>query len=471
VAMPHHSAMNTLRWQIKDSTLARGERTLQFASLNFDVSFQEIFSTWGAGGALVLIPEELRRDLPNLLRFISEKSVARLFLPFVALQQLMEEAVSQNLMPQCLREVVTAGEQLHVTEEMVRFFGEVAGCRFQNQYGPTETHAVTFYTLEGPPSGWPALPPIGRPLDNVHVYIVDRWSNPVPVGVRGELLVGGGGVSRGYMSRPDLTAERFVASPFGRRGGERLYKTGDLARYLPDGRVEFLGRLDHQVKIRGFRVEPGEVEATLMRHPAVAEAVVVAQDVGGAGRRLVAYVVCGAGAEGGAAELRPFLKDRLPEYMIPSVYVTLDALPLNNNGKVDRRRLPPPDPSRGDAGPGYVAPRNALEEVLAGIWASVLKVERIGVHDNFFELGGHSLLVVKVISRIRDAFRVELSVREFFEAFTVAGLARTMVANEASPGQTEKAALIIQKIQAMSPEAMQLMLEKKRMRKGNHEGN
>jgi amino acid adenylation domain-containing protein len=471
VAMPHRSVMNTLQWQIKDSILAPSERTLQFASINFDVSFQEIFSTWGAGGTLVLISEELRRDLPNLLRFISEKSVARLFLPFVALQQLMEEADSQNLRPSCLREIVTAGEQLHITQEMVRFFTAVAGCKFQNQYGPTENHATSFYTLEGPPSGWPALPPIGRPLDNVQVYIVDRWLNPVPVGVHGELLIGGAGVSRSYLSRPELTAERFIANPFSSRAGERLYKTGDLARHLPDGHIEFLGRLDHQVKIRGFRVELGEVEATLIQHPAVSKAVVVAQSTGVAGARLIAYVVCAPETEGITAELRSFLKERLPEYMIPAIFITLDALPLNNNGKVDRRRLPAPESSHRETQATFTAPRNAVEEVLAGIWASVLKVEKVGVHDNFFEMGGHSLLVVKVISRVRDAFQVELSVRQFFEALTVAELARTVIANEAFPGQVEKAASIIQKIQSMSPEAMKAMLEQKRMRKGNYEGN
>jgi acyl carrier protein len=246
----------------------------------------------------------------------------------------------------------------------------------------------------------------------------------VPVGVRGELCIGGLGVSRGYLRRPSLTAERFIPDPFSDQPGARLYRTGDLARYLPDGQIEFLGRLDHQVKIRGYRVELGEIETTLSQHPEVRDAVAMVREDTPTGRRLVAYVVP-VQAESGptTSELRRYLKQKLPDHMVPSAFVSLEALPLMPNGKVDRRALPVPDTLRPDLGEASVAPRTPVEKVLAGIWAEVLALEQIGIHDDFFDLGGHSLLATQVVSRVRQSFQVELPLRRLFETPTVADLA------------------------------------------------
>jgi acyl carrier protein len=258
------------------------------------------------------------------------------------------------------------------------------------------------------------------------VYVVDAHLQPVPVGVPGELLVGGAQLAAGYWNRPELTAEKFVADPFSGQAGAKLYRTGDRVRYLPDGTLEFLGRLDEQVKIRGFRIEPGEIEAALRAQAGVREAVVVVREDAPGERRLVAYVVGAVEPEG----VRGALKARLPEYMMPSACVVLEALPLTPNGKVDRKALPVPE--RG-TGAGYVAPRTPTEEILAGIWAEVLKLERVGVHDNFFELGGHSLLATQVVSRVRQACGVELPLREVFAAPTVAQLGVRLEALRGEP--------------------------------------
>ena len=269
--------------------------------------------------------------------------------------------------------------------------------------------------------------PIGRPIANTRIYILDRELQPVPVGVPGELHIGGDGLARGYLNRPDLTAEKFIADPFSGEPGARLYRTGDLARYRPDGNIEFLGRMDHQVKVRGFRIELGEIEAVLGQHPGLREAVVLAREDGPGDKRLVAYVVAhSGGASVAVSELRGFLGEKLPDYMIPSVFVFLDAMPLTPSGKVDRRGLPAPDAARPEGQEGYVAPRTPVEEALAGIWAEVLGLDRVGIHDNFFELGGHSLLATQVVSQARRLFQVELALRRLFEAPTVAGLVESL---------------------------------------------
>jgi acyl carrier protein len=280
----------------------------------------------------------------------------------------------------------------------------------------------------------------------MQAYVLDARLAPVPVGVAGELCIGGVGLARGYLGRPGLTAERFVPNPFAATPGERLYRTGDLARYLPDGNLEFLGRIDHQVKVRGYRIELGEIEATLTAHPAVREAVVVAREEGAGEKRLVAYVV----GEASGAELRAFVRSKLPEYMVPSAFVALAALPLTANGKIDRRALPAPE-GRPEQERAYVAPRTPVEEVLAGIWAEVLRLDRVGVQDNFFDLGGHSLLATQVVSRLREAFSVELPLRALFETPTIMDLAEAIIESEAQPGQTSATAQMIIEIEGMPP--------------------
>jgi amino acid adenylation domain-containing protein len=422
VAMTQRPLVNLVAWQIAHS--AGPLRTLQFASPSFDVCFQEIFTTWCSGGTLVLIAEDARRDAERLMRRLVEGRVERLFLPPVALYQLAEVPVAAGALPTTLREIIPAGEALQITARVADLLRRLPGCVVRNHYGPSETHVVTEHVLAGDPSTWPALPPIGKPIANVRVYLLDPRGEPVPIGVRGELFLGGVQVARGYLGRPDLTAERFLRDPFSDDPSARVYRTGDVARRLLDGTIEFLGRADFQVKIRGFRVELGEIEILLGQHPAVRDVVVVAREDAPGDKRLVAYLVPSS-APPSAADLRAFLKDRLPEYMVPSAFVVLDALPLTGSGKIDRLALPAPGESA-LADQARVAPRGPVEEGLASIFAEVLKlsVEQVGAHDGFFDLGGHSLLATQVVARARAAFAVEIPLRALFEAATPAELAR-----------------------------------------------
>ncbi len=435
VAMVHHALVNLLSWHERVLPLALGERTLQFTSLSFDVSFQEHFSTWCGGGTLVLMSEELRRDPVGLWRYLREQQISRLFLPFVALQQLAEAASDSPEVPTTLREVITAGEQLRITPKIRALFNRLPEARLHNHYGPSETHVVTAYTVGRDKSAWPTLPPIGRPIDNTQIYLLDAQLQVVPVGASGELYIGGDGLARGYLDRPDLTSERFVADPFNPGAGARLYRTGDLARYLPDGNLEFLGRADDQVKIRGFRVELAEIEAVLSQHPAVRGCAVSAHGSDGE-KRLVAYLVSQPGQTLVSTALRDFLKARLADYMVPAHYLVLNELPLTPSGKVNRRALPEPAFSRADGGVGYVPPKSQLEQLIAGVWQAVLGLPQVGTRDNFFDLGGSSLMIVQVQRRLQDAVGRELSVTTLFQYPTIAALANHLNSSaEASAAQ------------------------------------
>jgi surfactin family lipopeptide synthetase A len=421
---------NLILWQLQNTTVANEAKTLQFAPISFDVSFQEIFSTLSAGGRLVLIPEELRRDTSALLDFLEKQAIERLFLPFVALQQLAEVSVSRQFWVGSLREVITAGEQLQITPAIAAWFRSLENCTLHNHYGPSESHVVTSFTLTNPVENWPILPPIGRAIANTQIYLLDSYLQPVPIGVPGELYIGGIALAEGYLNRPELTAERFIPNPFDPpltpldKGGEqpsKLYKTGDLARFLNDGNIEYLGRIDNQVKIRGFRIELGEIEAVLSQYSDVqTTAVIVREDTPG-DKRLVAYVVLNPNSQATSGELRQFLTNQLPAYLVPNTFVILESLPLTPSGKCDRRSLPVPEPQ--ELSDHYIAPKSPTEEILAQIWAQVLKVERVGREDNFFELGGHSLLATQVLSRINSAFGLDLSVQIMFESPTIAGIA------------------------------------------------
>ncbi|HEX7335400.1 MAG TPA: amino acid adenylation domain-containing protein, partial [Pyrinomonadaceae bacterium] len=422
VMMTHRPILNFITWQVANSINTPGLRTLQFASLSFDVSVQETFSTWGAGGTLVLVEDQVRRDAMALWQYLADEKIGRLFAPFIVLQQLA--GVQDETVPAQLREFVTAGEQLQVTPAVTGMFRKLNGCTLYNQYGPTEAHViVTALKLDDTPGSWPLLPSIGRPIAKAEIYILDKHGQPTPINVAGELHIGGVALARGYLNRPALTAEKFVPNPFTSEPGARLYKTGDLARFTAEGNIELLGRIDHQVKFRGFRVELGEIETALCAHPAIRKAVTVVREDAPGEKRLVAYVMVHDGQVVTNAELRASLKDRLPEYMVPQVFVMLDSFPVTSTGKVDRRSLPAPDLSRPEQEVAFIEPRTPFEEVLAGIWSDVLRTTRIGVNDNFFELGGHSLLATQVVSRIREAFGVEIPVRAIFEKQTLALLA------------------------------------------------
>ncbi|HEU0054785.1 MAG TPA: amino acid adenylation domain-containing protein, partial [Longimicrobium sp.] len=417
-ALPHRALANLLRWQLDRWGEVKAARTLQFASLSFDVSFQEIFSTLAAGGTLVLIDDDTRRDGEALFSYLREHRIQRLFLPFAALQNLAEAAEATDARLPDLREVITAGEALRVTPQLRAFFRANPRARLENQYGPSETHVVTARALEADPEAWPSLPPIGAAVDNTRMYVLDPEMRPAPLGVPGELYAGGASLARGYLGRPALTAERFIPDPFG-PAGSRLYRTGDRARRGADGALEYAGRTDFQVKVRGFRVEPGEVEAVLAEHPSVAQVAVTAHGEGAA-RRLTAYLVPAAGALLAISELRAHAAARLPEHMVPGAWAILPALPLTPSGKVDHRSLPEPDAAPGEA--ARMDPRTPAERIVADAWEAVLKV-RPGVRDNFFALGGHSLAATRVVARIRRAFGIDLPLRALFEAPTVAGLA------------------------------------------------
>ena len=418
VVMEQGPLCNLLRWQMR--ALPGAARTLQFASLGFDVSFQEIFSTLLSGGLLVLVDEETRRDPAALLDFIEAKEIERFFVPFVALQQFTAAAEAANRFPARLRDVITAGEQLRITPQIRHFFTTLRECGLHNHYGPTESHVVTAHTLCGDPALWPAVAPIGRPIDGVRIHLLDESRKAVPAGGVGELYIGGPCLARGYLNRADLTAERFLRDPFGVDPGARLYRTGDRARLRKDGVLDFLGRNDDQIKIRGVRVEPGEIEAALSEHPGFQQVAVKGIDHTGQGHRLVVYYVGKGGASRGWAGLRTYLTERLPPSLLPSTFVKLDRMPLTPSGKVDRLALPPPAATHGE--PAF-PPRTEIEKQLVAIWETAFDVRPLGIRDNFLELGGDSLLAAQVAVSIEKEIRFRLPVGRLYEFPTIEKLA------------------------------------------------
>ncbi len=413
VAVPHRAVVNFALDMAARLGLGPGDRVLQFASPGFDVVVEEIFPAWLAGAAVVFSRGELFAPA-TLLRVVAEEAVTVFELPTSYWHEWVRELAERGLrLPERVRSVLVGGER--VSADRLREWAEL-GVPLVHVFGLTETActSTTLHLAAGDDgSRWSSLP-VGRPTGNARLYVLDRAGQPVPARVPGELFIGGEGVARGYLGRPGLTAEKFVPDAFSGGAGARLYRTGDRVRWLADGNLEFLGRIDHQVKVRGFRVEPGEVEAALERHPGVREAVVLAR-----GQALVGYFTSEGGAPD-AGELRAHLRELLPEHMVPGAFVALAALPLTPNGKLDRRALPAPEAG---AGREYAAPRGGTERALAEAWAEVLGVERVGAHDDFFELGGHSLLATRLVSRVREAFGVEVPLRALFEHPTVAGLA------------------------------------------------
>jgi acyl-coenzyme A synthetase/AMP-(fatty) acid ligase/acyl carrier protein len=399
---------------------------LQFASLNFDVSFQEIFSTLGGGGSLVLIDENLRTNPAELAKLIEDRQIQRLYLPYVALSSLAEQLRISKRSLHTLREVIIAGEALRITSAISQMFQNAPGCILQNQYGPSESHVVTSFTLEQDVNSWSVLPPIGCPIPGVAIYILDEHYNLMPIGIAGEIFIGGECLAQGYLNNPELTERKFVTNPFVSppEGSvrERIYATGDLGRYLPDGNIEYLGRRDNQVKIRGFRIEPGEIEAVLETHPQVRSTVVIAEADNPNFKRLIAYIVPQVHPPS-TSELRSFLKQKLPDYMVPSAFVFLKTLPVNPNGKVDRRALPKPEPTFLDEA-NYVMPKTEVEKIIAEVWQKALQVEKVGICDNFFELGGHSLLLVQINQQLQTALSSELSILDMFKYPTIQTLSQ-----------------------------------------------
>ncbi|MGD2114937.1 MAG: amino acid adenylation domain-containing protein, partial [Acidobacteriota bacterium] len=410
---------------VRDTDFAEleGEHTfLQLSPSSFDASTLEIWGPLLNGGRLMVMPPG-QPSLDDVAAAIGDGRVDTLWLT-AGLFHLMVQERLDALSP--LSQLLAGGDVLSVPH-VERVLAGLPDCRLINGYGPTESTTFTCcHTVSRPPVG---SVPIGRPIANTRVHLFDTGLEPVPVGVPGELYIGGDGLARGYLGQPGRTAERFVPHPCGEASGERLYRTGDLARLDADGVIEFLGRTDHQVKLRGFRVELGEIESSLAATPGVAEAVVVARDADAGDRELVAYLVLEGDA--GVQDARELLRKRLPEYMVPARFVLLDSLPLNANGKVDRGALPAPGPE--ESATDYEPPRTPVEEVIAAIWSAVLEEEKVGLHDNFFDLGGHSLRATQVMSRLRDALGVGLPVRTLFERPTVESLARRVSAERTTP--------------------------------------
>ncbi|HEX2077915.1 MAG TPA: amino acid adenylation domain-containing protein, partial [Longimicrobium sp.] len=406
VMIRHSSVVVRLHWLRENVTDEERSAVLFSTSINFDVSVAEVFGTLAWGGKLVLVENALE------LAVLEEPVVYASMVPTAAAVLLRMGGI-----PACVRTLNLGGEALpNDLAQALYALGTVE--KVGNLYGPTEDTTYSTYALVHPGDERVL---VGRPVANTRAYVLDGELQPVPVGVVGELYLTGDGLSRGYASRPDLTAERYLPDPFG-PAGSRMYRVMDRVRWRADGELEYFGRTDFQVKVRGFRIELGEIETALRTHPAVRDAVaLVREDAPGAlARRIVAYVVPADGAAPAAAELRVHVRARLPEYMVPSAFVSLATLPLTPNGKLDRRALPAPEATQGG---GYVAPRTPTEELLAGIFAEVLGVERVGAHDGFFELGGHSLLATRAASRARVAFGVEVPLRAIFEAPTAADLA------------------------------------------------
>ncbi|MDE2324401.1 MAG: non-ribosomal peptide synthetase [Betaproteobacteria bacterium] len=429
VSMRHSAVENLIRWQIgrtadnhRHARLgtceARG--TLQYTPLTFDVSYLEIFSTLCAGRTLVVPQEDQWRDLSILLDLVVANDVGSIFLPFTVLNHLADFAVRKQVFPRRLFEIMTGGEQLRITPAIQRWFSSMPWCTLQNIYGPTEAHAVTTHNLRGDPRQWPDLPPIGRAIDNVTIHLLDERLQPVPAGARGEICIGGVSLADGYLHRPALTAERFV---FLTDGGERLYRTGDLGHWLPDGSLMYDGRHDDQVKIQGIRLELCEVEYLLDQHPDVQQCVVVARDAP-VGKQLVAYIVPrSTAAVAGSTGWREFLAGRLPSAAVPSLYVTLDELPLSSSGKVDRRQLPEPSRQRPALAQPLVGPNTPTEKVIAALWREHLQLDTVGIDDGFFELGGQSLLLVRIQNALSGLLGREVPILRLLQNPTVRALA------------------------------------------------
>jgi amino acid adenylation domain-containing protein len=410
VLVTHRGIPNLAATEAERFRIDAASRVLQFTSFSFDACLSETVMTLYPGAALYVASREERLPGPRLIQLLQSQNITHATLPPSALAVLPQEPLPD------LKVIIVAGEPCPAG--LVAEWGQ--NRRFCNAYGPTETTVcATTHVCE--PDG--RQPPIGRPIANTQIYILDAQQQPLPIGVAGEVYIGGIGLARGYHNRPDLTAAKFVPHPFSPAPQARLYRTGDLARYRSDGTVEFLGRIDHQVKLRGFRIEPGEISAVLEQHGSVAHALVLLREDEPGNKRLVAYVVAAPGTSPTAAELRAWVLQHLPDYMVPSVFILLERFPLTPNGKVDRAALPSPDPELVSRSRPCVPPRTPIEQSIGQIWADVLKLQQVSIYDNFFELGGHSLLATQVISRLRDELQVEVALRHLFEADTLETLA------------------------------------------------
>jgi len=469
VAVRHFSLVNYSQFICRRLRLDEHPEGLNFATvstISADLGNTCIFPSLISGGCLHVIGYEMAMAANLFAAHAAKHPIDVLKITPSHLVSLLNAAEGSGVLPK--KYLVLGGEAS--SWHLMKRVRESAACSVINHYGPTEATVgcCTFAVNETDVSAWsPATVPIGKPIANDQIYIVDARMQAVPPGVAGELCIGGTGLAKGYLNQPQQTAERFVANPFVKDG--LIYRTGDLARFLPDGNIEFMGRIDHQVKIRGFRVEPAEIEAVLKQHPAVKQSVIVPYEDKGGDKRLAAYIVSAKKPK--SEELRAFLGQQLPEYMVPSAFVILESLPLTANGKVDLRALPAPEQQAVQVERELVMARNSEEEKIVAIWSEVLKLDRVGVTDNFFELGGHSLLATQIISRIRNTFRVQMPLHSFLQTPTVAGLAEKLATCPAAESEEEEMARMLAELEGVSDEDAERLLagelEKKKDPKSN----
>jgi surfactin family lipopeptide synthetase C len=474
-AVVNHNFAITSRYRLSAS-----DRALQFASLSFDVAVEEVFPSWACGATVVVRPDRVLNSHRTFLEFLNKERItfADLITPYWN-ELMIELAQSPSLVPTSLRFVVLGGEKgpLEVFALSQQQLGK--DVVLVNGYGPTES-TVTNIAYDFSPDTehtWNlGSVPIGRPVANNQIHILDAYLRPAPIGVTGEIYISGDSLARGYFGHPSLTAVKFVPNPFSRRPGMRMYRTGDMGRYLADGNIEFIDRIDDQVKVRGFRIELSEIEAALVQHSNIKEAVAVVSEDGGTGKRIVAYIVPKLdaakdqfspaspepGADGATAistrSLRDYLSGSLPDHMIPSVFMVIDQLPLTRNGKVDRRALPAPDLALAASETMFVAPLPGVETLLADIWAGVLGLERVSREASFFELGGHSLLAMQVVARIQETFEIEFSLRHLFGALTLADLANLIVQEQLRQSSNDEVSQILSELDQLSDEQARTIL-------------
>ena len=428
VCMGQEAIVNLINWQNKNSKSKNGTRTLQFAPLTFDVSFQEIMATLSTGGTLVLIDDALRLDMVALLSFIKEQQINRLFLPFVALQAIAEAALSTGVFPDSLNEIMTAGEQLKITPQVSAFFTKLKDCNLYNQYGPTECHVVTELKLDGNPVKWPTLPTIGKPISNTSILILNPKQEIVENGEIGELYIAGECLAEGYLNNKQLTDEKFLdwKSPEGKI--IRIYRSGDIAKYLPDGNIEFLGRQDDQVKISGHRIELAEVELAINTLNGILQTVVVASNHLGQ-TQLVAYIQPNK-EEMDVVDIRKKVSNILPDYMVPSYFVLVEDFPKTSSGKIDKKVLPAPEYIRPSSAPLYKKATTKIQKDVTTVWINLLHIPKIGIDDNFFELGGTSLLSQKLVAALLKDYNYKLPVTKLYQFPRIAEIAHYLEPNK-----------------------------------------
>ena len=413
VQITHKNLLNLVFWHQQEFNVNSNDRASQLASPGFDAAVWELWPYLTAGASVHLANDAIRSQPVALRDWLVSQRITIGFVP----TPLAERMIALKWPPEtALRTLLTGADTLHGYPPPSLPFALV------NNYGPTECTVVATSCPLSPKEHQAVLPPIGRPISNVDIFILDERLHPVPAGATGEIYIGGAGVGRGYLNAPELTAAKFIANPFELKVNGRLYRTGDLARYLPDGQISFQGRVDDQIKIRGYRIEPNEIVASLSAHPGVQSSAAMAREQPGTDKYLVAYVVLDPDSHLTAADLRDFLHRRLPEYMVPRAFVQLQSMPLSANGKVDTARLPAPDVNNTIVNSERMAPRTVVEERLVCILTKLLNISEIDVHDNFFLLGGHSLLAAQLLASVRDVFGVELPLRTIFDSPTAAGL-------------------------------------------------